>query len=230
MNDFFLQSTFFALLISLAAYEAGAFLKKKTGFFLFNPLIVAIVLVIAFLLIFHIDYGVYEEGSGMLSYFLTPSTVAFAVPLYRRLSLLKEHAAAIVAGIVAGVLAGLVSTVLMAVFCGLDHSGYVTFLPKSITNAIGMALSGELGGMTTITVAAIVLTGIFGNVAGDLICRLFHIKEKISIGLAFGTAAHAMGTTKAMEIGEIEGAMSSLSIVVAGILTVVLANLFAIFL
>ena len=227
MNSFFVESTFFALVISLLGYETGAFLKRKTGLAIFNPLLVAIVLVIIFLLVFHIDYRVYEEGSEILSYFLTPSTVALAVPLYRQLAVLKKHAVAIVAGVLSGVLASLVSTLLLAVLMGLNHTEYVTFLPKSITTAIGMGMSEELDGIVTISVAAIVLTGIFGSIAGEFVCRIFHIKEKVAVGLALGTSAHAIGTSKAMEIGEIEGAMSSLAIVVAGLLTVIGANVFA---
>jgi predicted murein hydrolase (TIGR00659 family) len=211
-------------------YETGVFVKKKTGLAVFNPLLVAIVFVIAILLVFHIDYSVYEEGSSMLSYLLTPSTVALAVPLYRQFSLLKKHIVAILAGILSGVLTSLLSTLLLAVVFDMGHSGYMTFLPKSITTAIGMAMSEELGGMVTITVACIVLTGIFGNVIGDIVCRIFHIKERIAVGLAMGTSAHAIGTAHAMELGEVEGAMSSLSIVVAGLFTVILANIFALFL
>lgn len=174
------------------------------------------------------DYGTYDQGSSLLSYFLTPSTVALAVPLYRQFAVLKKHALAILAGILSGVLTSLVSIFLLAVLCRLNHSEYVTLLPKSVTTAIGMSISEELGGIVTITVASIVLTGIFGNMAGDFICRILHIKEKVAVGLAMGTAAHSIGTARAMEMGELEGAMGSLAIVVAGLFTVIGANIFAI--
>lgn len=174
------------------------------------------------------DYEIYEDGSSLLSYFLTPSTVALAVPLYRQFAVLKKHALAILAGIFTGVVTSLASTLLLAVLCRLNHSEYVTLLPKSVTTAIGMSISEELGGIVTITVAAIVLTGIFGNVAGDFICRMLHIKERVAVGLALGTSSHSIGTARAMEMGQIEGAMGSLAIVVAGLFTVIGANIFAI--
>lgn len=228
MSEFFSASSFFAVFISLLGYEIGIFLRKKTGVAVFNPLLIAIVFVIGILLAIGMDYGTYDQGSSLLSYFLTPSTVALAVPLYRQFAVLKKHALAILAGILSGVLTSLVSIFLLAVLCRLNHSEYVTLLPKSVTTAIGMSISEELGGIVTITVASIVLTGIFGNMAGDFICRILHIKEKVAVGLAMGTAAHSIGTARAMEMGELEGAMGSLAIVVAGLFTVIGANIFAI--
>lgn len=128
-----------------------------------------------------------------------------------------------------GVLSCLGSIWLLSVLFGLSHEQYVTLLPKSITTAIGMGVSDELGGITTITVAAIILTGILGNIIADRVLKLFHIEDKIARGLAIGTASHAIGTTKAMEMGRIEGAMSSLSIAVAGLMTVLPATVFSYF-
>ncbi len=228
MSDFLSESSFFAVFISLLGYEIGVFLRKKTGLVFFNPLLIAIVFVIGILVVIGMDYEIYEDGSSLLSYFLTPSTVALAVPLYRQFAVLKKHALAILAGIFTGVVTSLASTLLLAVLCRLNHSEYVTLLPKSVTTAIGMSISEELGGIVTITVAAIVLTGIFGNVAGDFICRMLHIKERVAVGLALGTSSHSIGTARAMEMGQIEGAMGSLAIVVAGLFTVIGANIFAI--
>lgn len=229
MHDFFTNSVFAAVVISLLGYELGSFLKKKTGLAILNPLLVAVVIVIGVLLLLHVDYAVYEERSQILHYMLTPSTVALAVPLYRQFSLLKKHGLAIAAGVLAGVLTSLVSTFLLAVLFRLSHEEYVTLLPKSITTAIGMGMSEEMGGIVTITVAVIVVTGIVGNIIGEWVCRLFHIREKIAVGLALGTSAHVIGTAKAMELGDVEGAMSSLAIVLAGVMTVVGANVFALF-
>lgn len=229
MHDFFTNSVFAAVVISLLGYELGSFLKKKTGLAILNPLLVAVVVVIGVLLLLHVDYAVYEERSQILNYMLTPSTVALAVPLYRQFSLLKKHGIAIAAGVLAGVLTSLVSTFLLAVLFRLTHEEYVTLLPKSITTAIGMGMSEEMGGIVTITVAVIVVTGIVGNIIGEWVCRLFHIREKIAVGLALGTSAHVIGTAKAMELGEVEGAMSSLAIVLAGVMTVAGANVFALF-
>lgn len=229
MHDFFTNSVFAAVVISLLGYELGSFLKKKTGLAILNPLLVAVVIVIGVLLLLHVDYAVYEERSQLLHYMLTPSTVALAVPLYRQFSLLKKHGLAIAAGVLAGVLTSLVSTLLLAVLFRLTHEEYVTLLPKSITTAIGMGMSEEMGGIVTITVAVIVVTGIVGNIIGEWVCCLFHIREKIAVGLALGTSAHVIGTAKAMELGEVEGAMSSLAIVLAGVMTVAGANVFALF-
>lgn len=227
MRDFLTSSVFMAVTISLLGYELGSFLKRKTGLAILNPLLVAIMVVIILLLLFHVDYEVYEEGSEILSYLLTPATVALAVPLYRQMHLLKKNGAAICAGVLAGVVTSLASTLLIAVAFQMTHEEYVTFLPKSITTAIGMGMSEEMGGIVTITVAVIVVTGIVGNVMGEWVCRIFHIRERIAVGLALGTSAHVIGTTKAMELGDVEGAMSSLAIVLAGILTVLGANVFA---
>lgn len=227
MRDFLTSSVFMAVTISLLGYELGSFLKRKTGLAILNPLLVAIAVVIVLLLLFHVDYEVYEEGSEILSYLLTPATVALAVPLYRQMHLLKKNGVAICAGVLAGVVTSLASTLLIGVVFQMTHEEYVTFLPKSITTAIGMGMSEEMGGIVTITVAVIVVTGIVGNVMGEWVCRIFHIRERIAVGLALGTSAHVIGTTKAMELGDVEGAMSSLAIVLAGILTVLGANVFA---
>lgn len=229
MNELFLHSATLGVVLSLAAYEIGLLVKAKTKKAICNPLLISILLVIAFLVLFDIDYESYNQSAKYISYLLTPATVSLAIPLYRQLELLKEHITAIVIGILSGVLTSLFSILGMSVLFGLTHEHYVTLLPKSITTAIGIGVSEELGGYVTITVVSIVITGIFGNMVSPLVCRLFRIKHPISKGLAIGTSSHAMGTAKAMELGEIEGAMSSLSIVVSGLLTVVFASIFAMF-
>lgn len=227
MNNLFLNSTTLGVVISLLAYQFGVFLKNKTKKAVVNPLLISIVLVIVFLLAFDIDYESYNQSAKYLSYPLTPATVSLAIPLYQQLELLKKNVTAIILGISAGVLTSLISVLAMSIVFGLNHAEYVTLLPKSITSAIGMGLSEELGGYATITIAVIIVTGIFGNMIAEFACKLFRIKHPISKGLAIGTSSHAMGTTKALELGQIEGAMSSLSIVVAGLMTVVLASFFA---
>lgn len=230
MNEMLSQSLFFGVALSLIAYEAGRFLKKKTKLAVMNPLLISVVIVVAVLLVLRIDYNTYQHSAKYLSYFLTPATVSLAVPLYRQWKLLRQYPGAILGGIAAGVMTAMVSVFVMSLLFGLNHEQYVTLLPKSITTAIGMGISEKMGGITAITVAAIVVTGIVGNILADLILRLCRIEEPVARGLAIGTSAHALGTTKAMELGEIEGAMSSLSIVVAGIMTVVTVSLFASFL
>ena len=174
-----------------------------------------------------VDYATYNEGAKYLSWLLTPATVCLAIPLYEQWELLKNNAKAVLLGLTAGVLTSLGTVLVLAKLMGLSHEEYVTLLPKSITTAIGMGVSEELGGYVTITVAVIIVTGILGNMFGELICRIFRITEPISKGLALGSSAHAIGTAKAIEMGEVEGAMSSLAIAVSGIITVIFASVFA---
>ena len=228
--EFFENSLFFGAAVSLVAYEIGLLLKKKFKLAIFNPLLIAILCVMAVLMILDVDYETYNEGGKYISYLLTPATVCLAVPLYRQISLLRKNLKAVIAGILSGVLASMVSVLILAKLFGLSHEEYVTLLPKSITTAIGMGVSEELGGIVTITVAVIIITGILGNMIGETVCKIFHIEEPVAKGLALGTASHAIGTAKAMEIGEVEGAMSSLAIAVAGLLTVIGSSVFASFL
>lgn len=227
MKEMLLESAFFGVAITLICYEIGARVKRKTNFALANPLLIAVLLIVVFLLLFDVDYAAYENGAKYIQYFLTPATVSLAIPLYRRLELLKKYPAAIFIGIGAGVLTSMVSIFLMSMVFGLTHTQYVTLLPKSITTAIALGISEKQGGIMGLTVVSVSITGILGNVAAESLCKLFRIKEPIARGLAIGTSAHALGTAKAMELGEIEGAMSSLSIVVAGIMTVVAVQAFA---
>lgn len=227
MKAYLVDSVFFGTVISLAAYEAGLLIKRKFKLAILNPLLIATACVMVVLIVFKIDYPHYNEGAKYISYLLTPATVCLAVPLYRQLGLLRRNLKAVAGGITAGVLASLASVFLLAKLFSLTHEQYVTLLPKSITTAIGMGVSEELGGISTITVAVIIVTGILGNVIAELVCKLFRIEEPIAKGLALGTASHAIGTAKAMELGEVEGAMSSLAIAVAGLLTVIGASLFA---
>lgn len=227
MNEFFQNSLFAGVTLSLLAYMAGAALKKKFRLGLLNPLLVSIAITILVLLVGEIDYEVYNESAKYLSYLLTPATVCLAIPLYEQWSLLKKNYKAVLCGLLAGAVTSMATVFALSKICGLSHEEYVTLLPKSITTAIGMGVSEELGGYVTITVAVIILTGVLGNMMGELICKVFHITEPISKGIAYGASAHAIGTAKAMELGEVEGAMSGLAIAVSGILTVILAPLFA---
>lgn len=227
MKSFLFDSVFFGAAISLGAYEAGLLIKRKFKLAILNPLLIATICVMAVLTLLKVDYTHYNEGARYISYLLTPATVCLAVPLYQQLELLRKNLKAVAGGITAGVLASLASVFVLAKLFSLTHEQYVTLLPKSITTAIGMGVSEELGGITTITVAVIIITGILGNVIAEFVCRLFRIEEPIAKGLALGTASHAIGTAKAMELGEVEGAMSSLAIAVAGLMTAVGASFFA---
>jgi predicted murein hydrolase (TIGR00659 family) len=227
MSSVIQNSTFFGVTISLLAYAAGLWLKKKTNLALLNPLLIAIVLTILCLAFTGIDYETYYNGAKYISYLLTPATVCLAIPLYEQTALLIKYKKAIAAGLLSGVLTSLLSVLLLSLAFGLNHREYVTFLPKSITTAIGMGVSEELGGYVSITVAVIIITGVIGNMIAETVCKVFKITEPIAKGIGIGSASHAMGTTRAMEMGEVEGAMSSLSIAVSGILTVIGAALFA---
>ncbi len=227
MNEFFANAAFAGVSVSLISYMIGVYLKKKLNVGLFNPLLISIAVTIIFLVLSHIDYDAYNEGARYLSWLLTPATVCLAIPLYEEFELLKSNVRAVMCGIISGVLTSLITILVLALFFGLTHEEYVTLLPKSITTAIGMGVSEELGGYVTITVAVIIITGVIGNILAEFIFKIFRIEEPIAKGIAIGSAAHAIGTAKAMEIGEVEGAMSSLSIAVAGILTVVGASVFA---
>ena len=230
MSELLGDSLFFGVVVSVLAYQAGLWIKRKWKLAVFNPLLISIFLVIEVLLIFDVDYERYNEGAKYLSYLLTPATVCLAIPLYEQLEQLKKNAKAIAAGILSGVLSSLVSVLALAAAFGLSHEEYVTLLPKSITTAIGMGVSEELGGIVTITVAVIIVTGVLGNIIAELVCKIFRIHEPVAKGIAIGSASHAIGTAKAMEMGEVEGAMSSLSIAVSGLLTVIGASVFAMFL
>lgn len=227
MKEFLTGSVFFGLLLSIAAYELGMILKKKTGLGILNPLLIAVAVVIAVLALTGIDFESYESGAQYLSYMLTPATVCLAIPLYEKIELLKRDFKAIMAGIISGVITSVVCVLAMSVLFSLEHGQYVTLLPKSITTAIGVGVSEELGGIVSITAAVIVITGILGNVIGEVTLKIFRITDPVAKGIALGSAAHAIGTTKAMELGETEGAMSSLSIAVSGVLTVIAASVFA---
>lgn len=227
MKEALTQSVFFGVVISLLGYQIGLAIKKKWKVAIANPLLIAVLIIVAVLLVFDIDYEAYSNGAKYISFLLTPATVSLAIPLYRQLELLKKYPKAIFGGIAAGVLAAMVSILVLSIAFGLTHEQYVTLLPKSITTAIGMGVSEKMGGIVTITVVAISITGILGNMIAESLCRICRIEEPIAKGLAIGTSAHALGTAKALEIGEVEGAMSSLSIVVAGIMTVVTVSIFA---
>ena len=223
MSEMFLHSTFFGAFVTFLFYQLGTVLKKKTGLAIFNPILVAAVLIIVLLKVFSIDYEAYSSGAKYITYLLTPTTVCLAIPLYEQFELLKKHPAAIMAGIITSVVTTFLLVLAFSILFGLSHREFVTFLPKSITTAIGISLSEQLDGYVAITVVAIIITGIFGNISAEAVLRLFHVTEPIAKGVAIGSISHAVGTAKAMELGEIEGAMSSLSIAVAGVLTVILA-------
>lgn len=218
---------YFGVVLTLLSYFLGIYIHKKTKLIIMNPLLIAILFVIIILLSFNIEYEIYNSSAKYISYFLTPATISLAIPLYKQIHLLKKNIKAIILGILSGVLSSLTSVLAFSYLFMFTHEEYVTFLPKSITTAIGMGVVEELGGYVSIAVASIIITGIIGNIFAVKILSLARVHHPISKGLAIGCASHAIGTTKAMEIGEVEGAMSSLAIVVSGLITVIGASLFS---
>lgn len=222
MTDFLEISAAWGVVITLTAFALGTFLHKKTKAAWCNPLLLGSIFVIIFLSILKIPYPGYKESTSVLSYLLFPATVSLAVPLYEQWELLKQNVLAILAGILAGVVTSIGSILLIVWVFRLDAASAISLLPKSVTTAIGVDISAELGGIPALTTAVIILTGIVGNLLAVGLCKLLRLTNPIAKGIAIGTSSHAMGTSKALEIGPIEGAMSSLSIVVAGILTAIL--------
>ena len=221
MREFLTESALFGVVLSLAAFQIGVFVRKKTGISFLTPLVTAMAIIIVFLVVTDIDYEAYNEGASILMYFLTPATVCLAVPLYQKMKILKENLAAVLIGIISGVMVSALCILGLSILFNLDHQMYVTLLPKSITTAIGISVSEEFNGIVAITTAALVITGNIGGMFAEIIFKVFRIKEPVSKGLSLGTASHVMGTSKAMEIGDVEGAMGSLAIAVAGIITVI---------
>ena len=227
MGEFLLESKFFGLFLSLAFFQMARWLNRKAGREVISPLLFATLLCIAVLLVFDIDFEVYNRGAQYLDVLLTPATICLAIPLYRQYELLRRNAVAVLAGSVAGVAAHMAGCLLMLAVFRLEAAEFITLLPKSITTAIGKSLSAELGGYPAITMAAIMITGLFGAAIAPALLRLFRVRDPLAQGLAIGTASHAAGTSTAVQMGEIQGAASSLAIVVTGLLTVVAAPLLA---
>ena len=215
----------FGIILSLLAFEAGLYIYKKSKIPLFNPLLIAITLVIGFLLIFNIDFDLYNAGAKFINMFLGPATVILAVPLYKQIELLKKHAPSILIGILFGSIIGIFSVIGLSYALGLNSQLIKSLLPKSVTTPIGIEISNQLEGIIPVTVLVIIVSGIIGAAIGPFLCKLFKITDSVAVGVALGTAAHAVGTSKALEIGETEGAMSGLSIGIAGLMTVFIAPL-----
>ncbi len=225
-KEIFIESAYFGVFLSLLGYGLGVFIQKKLKSPIFNPLLISIIFCITSLVFLNIDFESYNKGASYLSWLLTPATVALAIPLYEQIGLLKKNYKAVFIGIFSGVMASLISVFLLAIFFELEEGIKVSILPKSITTAIGMGLASELGGIDTLAAASIIITGIFGGLICKVVFKVFKIKNPLAMGVALGTSAHAVGTAKAFEMGEVEGAMSSLSVAVAGIMTVGLIQFF----
>lgn len=223
LNEMLSESLFFGFALSLLSYWLGTVIQQKVKHPLCNPLLLSMVFCIVFLKLTNVTYDTFNYGGKYINYLLTPATVCLAVPLYRQFQVLKDNMAAVIVSVLSGAVSCILVVLGLAAAADLDRALTVSLMPKSITTAIAMGLSDEIGGMPAITVMAVIMTGLFGNIIAQILFHLLHIEEPVAQGLACGTGAHAVGTAKAMEMGEIQGAMSSLSVVVAGIVTVAAA-------
>lgn len=223
--NLFVNVPLFGIFLSLVAFNVGTLLYRKTRLSILNPLLVASILVMFFLIYFGINYDTYNLGGNYISFFLGPSTVVLSVPIYKKIQLLKSNALPIFIGIISGCIAGVSSIFALSGLLGLNDIIIRSLAPKSVTTPIGIEISKQIGGLPAITIAAIIFTGIAGATLGPFVCRCFRIKEKIAIGVAIGTSSHALGTTRAMEMGETEGAMSGLAMGIAGFIMVFLVPL-----
>ena len=227
MNDFFVNSTYFGVVLSLLCYWLALKISAKVKNTLCNPLLIASAMIIGVLFVCGVEYETFDKGAAYLTYFLTPATVCLAVPLYRQFQVLKNNFKAVLLGVAAGCIACLITIAGLSMMFAFEYQLTASILPKSITTAIAIGLSEEIGGVSAITVVCVVITGIFGACTASTLFKLLKIEEPVAQGLATGAAAHAIGTSRALEIGEVQGAMSSLAIVVTGIMTVILAPLVA---
>lgn len=213
-------NAFFGIALTLGVFVLARWLQARTRLEILNPILVSAAIIIPFLLLLHVDFGTYSVGASWITLLLKPATVALAVPLYRQFELLKKNLAAVAAGVAAGCLSSAASVFLLCRLLRMPAELYRTLLPKSITSAIGLELSREIGGIPSLTAALIILTGVFGAAAAPYLFRLLRIRDPIARGLALGASSHAVGTVKALQMGDVEGAMSSLAIVTSGLLTV----------
>lgn len=230
MSEFLSGLSLFPLVLTLGAYQVGLWCRKKWNSPLCNPILIAVILVIAVLLLTGVSVETYQEGTGAISWLLTPATVCLALPLYEQLKILRKNLPAILTGVTAGTVTSLVVVLLMCHLFGLDEQISVSLLPKSITTAMGIVLSEQNGGIPALTTAVIIVTGILGSLIGSTLCKVLKLSDPVAQGVAFGTASHVVGTSRANELSPLTGAVSSLSLATAGILTAVLFPIACMFL
>ena len=226
ISEFLSNSVSFGFFITLTIFVASCWLYNKTKFVLLSPLLVSSAAVIIVLVVFRIPYEKYLDGADFLYYLMTPVTVALAIPLYRQFQKLKENAIAILLGIISGILSNALFVLAICIVFKIGHNEYVSLLPKSITTPIAVAITNQNHGLEAVTILMVSIAGNLCNVFAIFFCRIFKITEPVARGVACGTSGHAMGTSKALEMGDVEGAMSGLSIAVCGILTVIILPFF----
>ena len=225
MKELLFDNAFFGIFISLIAFKIGKDIFNKFKWPILNPIFVALILIFIFMEVFNIPTSYYNKGGDILGFFIAPATVCLAIPLYKELGTLKKHYKVILAGALIGSVTAILSVILLGKLLGIEDIILLSFVPKSITTPIGIEVSKLLGGIPAITVFAIMVTGIAGNIFAPFMLKLFRIENAVAKGLGIGISSHAVGTSKAIEMGEVEGAMSALSIVIAGIITIFIAPL-----
>jgi len=222
MKEAIMNSVYFGAALSLVCYSIGLMIRRKYPFEICNPLLIAMILVIIILQVFHIDYADYDNGAKYITYLMQPATVCLAIPLYRQIGVLKKNVVAILIAIFSGCLSHVLVVVGLGTLLGVDLELIVSILPKSVTTPIALGITSEMGGITGVTVIGVVIAGMLGAVIAPAIYKIFRIIEPVAQGLGLGTASHAVGTSKAVELGEVQAAMSSLAIVVTGVMTVII--------
>lgn len=226
MREIVFSSPFFGITISIVAYSIGVWLNKKTKMALINPLLISYVIIIPLLILLNIPLEWYKRGGDIINMFLSPATAVLAITVYRQRKLLKDHILSVIVGSIAGSLTSLLVVYALCRLLLMPDEITVSMLPKSITTPMAIAVSESLGGIEAVTVLAVIITGISGNILGPILIKVFRIKNEIAQGMAMGAASHAVGTSKAIELGEVQGALSSIALVMSGIITVILSLIF----
>lgn len=222
MSEIFL-SPYFGVALSVAAFGIGVKLQQKVKTPVCNPLIIAIVLISGILLIFKIPYEAYNSGGEIINMFLAPATACLAVAIYTKIKILKQYWLPILVGCTAGSAASMLSVYGLCRLFGLDESLTISLMPKSVTTPIAVSIAEPGGGIVPVTVVAVIGTGILGSIIAPMLIRIFKVTDPMAAGLAIGASSHAVGTSKAIELGEVEGAMSGLAIGICGIITVLIS-------
>lgn len=230
MSELIQSISVWGVTVTLAAFALGSWINKKTGQAIFNPLLLGSIFVILFLSLVQIPVSEYKKSVQIISYLLLPATVSLAVPLYEQWQIMKKNALAVLCGIAAGSVTSMLSVLAIGAVLKLDPALTVSMMTKSVTTAIGVEVAAELGGIASLAGAMIVLTGILGNLSASALCRIAGLHDSVARGVAIGTGSHAVGTARALQMGPVEGAVSSLSIAVAGVLTAVICPILANFL
>ncbi len=221
-----LYSPFFGIALTMGAYALGVYINKKTKLIVLNPLVVAAIIIMVLLSVLNIDYYAYETGADYIAVLLVPATVCLAIPVYKKISVLKENILPVVIGCAVGAAVAITSVYILCNLFGLTDTLTKSLLPKSVTSAFGMVISQNLGGIPSVTIICILLTGIMGVLLSPFMIKIFRVKNPVARGLAIGASSHALGTTKALELGETEGALSSIAVAITGCITAVYALLF----